>query len=695
MADVYTLQKSTLDGLGDAMRKHFGTDNTFTPLEMIQTLNEDNNYVEIDMFDNSHTNPITGDWVRPNNWPDIDALADAIEGDQDCVYFTYDLTVQPDFHWIGMYVKLSLGDTWYLDRYDEGEFVHTHLSAASEQHIRYDLTEEPDDSNVQIWRLTSNGHIDYVGFSADSDHKYQNNYQPCVDRSGTLPWYKTYEPTFGTANQTCSTTIWLEHDGMVFGKNVVITTLRGQWRGGNRLQVIDTLKFNTRHWNVTSLADTWRYCQKLRKINLNAFDTSNWSVTDLARTWYNCWSLQELNLDLWDTSNWTVTSLDSTWYQCYSLQRLNINAWDTQQWVITTMFSTWYCCYSLQELNLNNWDTSNWVTTNVTGTWQSCWSLRKLKIDNWNTTNWKVQKLENTWMDCRSLKTLNLNNWDTSEWEVSTMYLCWDNNFQLEQLYISNWETKNWPLSSISNAWNGCNNLKVLNINTWDTSEWPLTSINSAWKDCKSLVTLDLSNWKTQNWVINSFSATWQNCYKLKQLNLNNWDTSNWAVTGFSTNWENCYSLQTLNIDEWDTSNWLVSQVHNVWNNCWSLKILDIEDWDISNWNITNNNNGNAINATYSLQICKLPSTVAGGTKPFNAIPNNSANIIYYSGHKYNTSFNLSNCPLLTAASLRSVINRLDTAASETTTLTLGAINKNKLTAEDLAIATNKGWTIA
>jgi hypothetical protein len=28
-----------------------------------------------------HVNPLTGEWERPSNWPDIEALADEIEGD--------------------------------------------------------------------------------------------------------------------------------------------------------------------------------------------------------------------------------------------------------------------------------------------------------------------------------------------------------------------------------------------------------------------------------------------------------------------------------------------------------------------------------------------------------------------------------------------------------------------------------------
>ena len=48
----------------------------------------------------------------------------------------------------------------------------------------------------------------------------------------------------------------------------------------------------------------------------------------------------------------------------------------------------------------------------------------------------------------------------------------------------------------------------------------------------------------------------------------------------------------------------------------------------------------------------------------------------------------------LTHDSLMSIINNLATVTA-TQTLTLGATNKAKLSADDIAIATEKGWTVA
>ena len=55
----------------------------------------------------------------------------------------------------------------------------------------------------------------------------------------------------------------------------------------------------------------------------------------------------------------------------------------------------------------------------------------------------------------------------------------------------------------------------------------------------------------------------------------------------------------------------------------------------------------------------------------------------------------LSDCPNLTKESLMNVINEAADVTSSPKTLTLGATNLNKLTDDEKAIATNKGWTLA
>lgn len=640
MSNMYVLQESTLQGLGNAMRKHFDTTDTFTPLEMIEKLNiKETGSVNIQMNNNSHINPVTGKWERPETWPDIDALAAECNGEEDCLYLTYDLTVHPDYHWIGIYVNMSEGDTWYLDRYDEGEFTHTHLSASKNNRIRYDLTNEPDNSTVQVWRLTSNGHISWFGYVPNSTveaENFANNSQPCVDRAGILPWCVQLGPASGLSYTSPSSyigaTLWLEHDALTFGTKASVTSLRNFWYDARRLAVIDTSNWNTSGWAVTSLNNTWVHCYSLIDLELNNLDTSHWEVNNMVSAWNECFSLRQLDLSKWDTSKWSVANLGSTWYRCYSLQELDISTWDTSNWAVTTIQDCWQQCESLEKLDLNNWDTSNWRVSSLQNTWGYCYSLKKLNIDDWDVSNWPITSLQQAWTNCRSLKQLNLNKWDT----------------------------QNWELTSLSNTWDGCNGLEQLNINEWDTSNWSLTTL----------------------------SSTWRYCYSLQKLNLNDWDTNNWILTSLYYTWDSCYSLQELNINAWDTQNWEIHDMRHIISNCYNLKIFDIEDWDTTNW--SNINFQGVFDGTWTLQICRLPLGLPV-TSNFS-YPNNIA-LIYYSGYGINANHNLSSTKL-TADSIRSIFNRLPTI-SNSLTITLGAENLLKVTAEDIAVATNKGWTVA
>lgn len=68
-----------------------------------------------------------------------------------------------------------------------------------------------------------------------------------------------------------------------------------------------------------------------------------------------------------------------------------------------------------------------------------------------------------------------------------------------------------------------------------------------------------------------------------------------------------------------------------------------------------------------------------------------TANYIYY-------TLTLSSCTKLTHDSLMNVINNLydiKTAGVQTQKLVLGSTNKSKLTADEIAIATEKGWTVS
>ena len=151
-------------------------------------------------------------------------------------------------------------------------------------------------------------------------------------------------------------------------------------------------------------------------------------------------------------------------------------------------------------------------------------------------------------------------------------------------------------------------------------------------------------------------------------------DTSN--VTDMRTMFWGCTSLTT--IPQLDTSN--VTIMHNMFTNCKNL--ISIPQLDTSN----------VAGVSSMFSNCTSLTTLGGFQNLGMAYDTNQdANYRSY-------RLDLSVCKKLTHDSLMNVINGLydiKTKGCNSQQLILGSTNLAKLTAEEIAIATNKGWTVS
>ena len=200
-----------------------------------------------------------------------------------------------------------------------------------------------------------------------------------------------------------------------------------------------------------------------------------------------------------------------------------------------------------------------------------------------------------------------------------------------------------------------CSQLTQLDVSNWNTSN--VTNMSNMFRTCSKLTTIgDVSNWVTDN--VKDMNGMFYGS-SLTQLNISNWNTSN--VTGMGYMFNKCFKLTNLNVSNWDTSQ--VINMGYMFNGCKLLTQLDVSNFDTSN--VTNMSDF-IVNASVlqSFISCAIPvSFGASGTA-------------------------------LTHDSLMSIINNLATVTT-TQTLTLGSTNLAKLSSEEKAIATNKGWTLA
>ncbi len=98
----------------------------------------------------------------------------------------------------------------------------------------------------------------------------------------------------------------------------------------------------------------------------------------------------------------------------------------------------------------------------------------------------------------------------------------------------------------------------------------------------------------------------------------------------------------------------------------------------------------------YNLEEVVFPDDLdmSGVTNVNYILPGNLYTVKEYNFYKINVNTNIGTWYSLSRRSLLALLNKLPQISS-TKTLTLGKINKLKLTPEEIAIGTPKGWTVA
>ena len=185
-----------------------------------------------------------------------------------------------------------------------------------------------------------------------------------------------------------------------------------------------------------------------------------------------------------------------------------------------------------------------------------------------------------------------------------------------------------------------------------------VTLLSAAWQNCYSLQSLDLSGWDVSG--VTNLRDAWNSCCSLQSLDLSGWDTG--SATNVASAWAYCYNLQSLNLSGWDVSG--VTNLSSAWNSCCSLQSLDLSGWD------------------------------TGSVTGLQDAWKNCYSLVDYWPSVISINQNYSNATALSIASLLRIIASLPVATGART-LTLGQTNKLKLTAEQIAVATQKGWTVA
>ena len=265
--------------------------------------------------------------------------------------------------------------------------------------------------------------------------------------------------------------------------------------------------------------------------------------------------------------------------------------------------------------------------------------------------------------------------------DMNAMFFGCGNLISIPQLDTSN-------VTGMTNMFWGCTSLTtILQLNTS-----AVTNMNSMFSGCKSLTTipqLDTSNVTNMTYMfydcnslttipvidtsaVTNMNSMFYNCKNL--ISIPQLNTSN--VTDMSSMFYNCSYLTT--IPQLDTSN--VTGMTYMFSGCKSL--TTIPQLDLSK----------VISVPNMMRSCSALTTLGGFQNLGMAYEiSQSANYSYY-------ILNLLNSNKLTHESLMNVINNLydiKTKGCNAQQLILGSTNLAKLTAEEIAIATDKGWNVS
>ena len=221
-----------------------------------------------------------------------------------------------------------------------------------------------------------------------------------------------------------------------------------------------------------------------------------------------------------------------------------------------------------------------------------------------------------------------------------------------------------------------CQKLTATNIDNLikfdDTSN--VTNMSDMFYDCRNLTTIPLIDTSNATNMSNMF----YNCERLTtipELNTGN-------VTNMDSIFYYCVRLTAIPV--LNTSN--VTNMLNMFRNC--INLITIPELNTSNVS----NMRNMFSDCPS--ITTIPALDVSNVNDMGSIFYSCRNLteIHMTGMK--VSFDIHYSTKFTREALVEILNNLATVTS-TKTLTMGSTNLAKLTNEDKAIATNKGWTLA
>lgn len=240
--------------------------------------------------------------------------------------------------------------------------------------------------------------------------------------------------------------------------------------------------------------------------------------------------------------------------------------------------------------------------------------------------------------------------------------------------------------TSLNNLFEKNTNLVHINASNWDTSN--ITSLAFTFQGMTNLESVDFADWDVSN--VDSFFGMFDASPKIENIDVSKWNTSSATDMGWMFNGNN---LKHLDVSNFNTSK--VTTMFAMFSGSKSLTRLDISNFDTSNvldfgrafsyWGtVCEELNISGLNLTK----CKSMESTFQSTN-FKVIRSDG---LWLPNIDMST-IGLHTSTALTVDSIVGLLNALP-QSDKGYSFQIGDVNIAKLSDEQKAIATNKGWTL-
>ena len=202
-----------------------------------------------------------------------------------------------------------------------------------------------------------------------------------------------------------------------------------------------------------------------------------------------------------------------------------------------------------------------------------------------------------------------------------------------------------------------------------------VTNMSNMFSNCSNLTTVPLFDTKN----VRNMRYMFSHCYKLTTVP--QFDTS--KVTNMYSMLNYCYKLTT--VPQFDTSN--VTNMASMFSSCSNLTTVPLFDTK----NVTDMNSM----LSYCTNLTTVPQFDTSNVTNMASMFSGCSSLEEIHMININANLEISPSTKFTREALLEIIGNLKAQTSGSKKLTMGATNLAKLTEEDKAIATNKGWTLA